>query len=382
VSKAAGLFFVSAFIRLSLGGCPLEPSPVPLPNVVPEILEKSFLSAAEVVRTLQESNLVPSVHFSVTYNQSLVFSQGFGSVDGLNTSNVPTLDTCYRLGSNTKLFTTLLMLQLEEQGLLDLDDSILKYWPSFSMRSPWPGSTIEQITFRQLASHMAGLPRECPCLSWSENACPFSTFEMLHRLQEEWLILYPDERPNYSNLGFALLGNILGSIVLNSSGFSLSLKRKDDLDNFTAAFEQAVTERILQPLNMSSTSFSYEGAGCLAKGFMDLIPAPIFELGWMSPAGQIYSSSRDVSKFLSFIFQTLTEHGKTGSSTVLKPEKLREWQLPRYINTDQASGFGIPWEFASVSSTKLWARGKGGYVPGYTSEIIIIPSQLLGIRSI
>jgi CubicO group peptidase (beta-lactamase class C family) len=93
---------------------------------------------------------------------------------------------------------------MRDNGLIDsLDDPLSKYNPDFSIKNPY-NVNRKDITWRQVASHMAGLPRECPCPS--DNNCSVTTEEVLKSLASETLILMPGTKPSYSNLGYGLIG--------------------------------------------------------------------------------------------------------------------------------------------------------------------------------
>ena len=84
-------------------------------------------------------------------------------------SGLPDGNTAYRIGSISKVFTTLLALFYRDQGLWHLDDVVEKYIPHFSVVNPF--RTRRGITLRQLASHMGGLSREAPCAGTYDNGC-------------------------------------------------------------------------------------------------------------------------------------------------------------------------------------------------------------------
>ena len=161
----------------------------------------------------------------------------------------PTPDTGFRIGSLTKIFTVIELLQLRDTGRLSLNDPVTRLLPNFTVRNPF--RTTDNITLRQLASHMSGLPREAPCSNIYNGGCDIPYDEMYKRLADISLIYPPGVMPLYSNLGFGLLGRAMEAFVNRS-------------------WEEYVKEGIVMPLNltMTGTKFSEEVVKKMAVGYI------------------------------------------------------------------------------------------------------------------
>ncbi len=123
----------------------------------------------------------------------------------------PNKNTGFRIGSITKVLTSLLTLVLRDEGFLSsLDDDVTKYLKEFSVKNPF--ATNRGITFRQLMSHMSGLPRESPCEDIFETGCSLSDEQIYKNLADFELLYPPGTQPLYSNLGFGLLGRTLEKV--------------------------------------------------------------------------------------------------------------------------------------------------------------------------
>ena len=163
----------------------------------------------------------------------------------------PTGDTGFRIGSITKVFTALMMLMWRDRGLLpSLDADITTYLPEFKIVNPY--QTQRGITFRQLASHMAGLPRNAPCKGIFTTGCNITDEQMYKNLATIELLQPPGSQPSYSNLGFGLLGRVL-----------------ERVRGPTATWEAQLRLAILDPLNMtnSGNKFTPEAMNKLAVGY-------------------------------------------------------------------------------------------------------------------
>ena len=104
---------------------------------------------------------IPGMSIVIVYDQDVLLAKGFGYAD-LEKKIPADPQTVYRTGSVTKAFTALMLMQLRDAGKLHLDDPIEKYLPEFKIKSRFPDA--RPATFRQVAAHYSGLPREAPML--------------------------------------------------------------------------------------------------------------------------------------------------------------------------------------------------------------------------
>jgi beta-lactamase class C len=185
----------------------------------------------------------------------------------------------FETGSVGKTFTTSLLAVLNEKKVLSLNDKVGKFRPDLSF--------AKNITLGQLASHTSGLPANP--FKLSELIGPKSIDKVLsfnHQNYEAYLAnitkVSRPSTPKYSNLGMALLGNILA-------------------DSLNLTYEQAVKELLLEPLGMldtHATANKYDACR-MAKGYSaggKLVPYLIWES--MEPAGMWFSTAQDLMVFL------------------------------------------------------------------------------------
>lgn len=170
-------------------------------------------------------------------------------------------------------------------SITSLDDDIKKYYREFSIINPF--QTERGITFRQLMSHMSGLPRNAPCQGIFDTGCNVSDAEMMRNIAGLSLMFPPGTQPAYSNLGFGLLGKVLTRVSIVPSW--------DDL----------LYRLVTQPLGMENTGNSFEhiDPDKLAVGYYpDGSVAKLIDIGWDASAGQCYSSTADLAKLMSLVF--------------------------------------------------------------------------------
>src|SRR5918993_3049521 len=140
---------------------------------------------------------LPAISIALVDDQQIVWAKGFGFADPQ--AKVPaTAETIYRVGSVSKLFTDIAVMQLVEQGKLDLDAPVARYLPGFRPRN----SSGKPVTLRQLMSHRSGLVREPPAGHYFDPDNP-SLARTVASLNQTALVYAPEARTKYSNAAIA-----------------------------------------------------------------------------------------------------------------------------------------------------------------------------------
>lgn len=194
---------------------------------------KTIISEFEnqLKKDLEDDNINTSISGAIVKGNEIIWSSAFGlsDIDSKAQANTATI---YRTGSISKSFTSFLMMQLVQEGTIELYEPIEKYLPEISKLNGYSDST--KITFQQLASHRSGLIRE-PNL---ENAAsgPIEEWEnkILLSIPKTSFQSKPGDRYSYSNIGFGILG--------------LALSRAAD-----KSFIEMVKGKIFKPLYMNSS---------------------------------------------------------------------------------------------------------------------------------
>jgi serine-type D-Ala-D-Ala carboxypeptidase/endopeptidase len=219
-----------------------------------------------------------------------------GKMSKANNSTVNE-NTIFAIGSNTKIFTTILLADMVQEGLIKLNDPVDKYLPSNVKVPQYNG---HKITIEDLATHTSGLPEfppnYCPGFakanpqSLEEQVKLMSctknyTFDRFYQgLSNTTIPREPGVKLEYSTFGLALLGNIL------------------TLKSNMSSYDELVAKRILNVLGMNSTSInlSDEQKSRLAIGHLLGRELPLLNLSNpMVPGGGLYSSGSDMLKFIS-----------------------------------------------------------------------------------
>ena len=194
------------------------------------------------VATAMKEMHVPGMSVSMVKNGSVIYTRGFGARN-LEKNLPATPDTLYGIGSCTKSFTALAIMQLAEQGKLNVQDSVGKHLP-FRL-----GSKENPIRIHHLLSMSSGIPNLglaevllSRAFGVDEKWVPASSFDdlMLHvNSAQQEIAAEPGIRYFYFNTGFTLLGEVVARVS-------------------KMPYEQYIGEKILKPLKMSRSTFLEE----------------------------------------------------------------------------------------------------------------------------
>jgi CubicO group peptidase (beta-lactamase class C family)/D-alanyl-D-alanine dipeptidase len=341
-------FTLLVFLGTMCGSCRsatdhgAAPASSPYAAVIPSI--EQFIAHE------MEDKELPAVSIALVDDQRIVWSKGFGSADP-KAKTPATAETVYRVGSVSKLFTDIAVMQLVEQGKLDLDAPITAYLPEFQPRN----SFGKPITLRQLMSHRAGLVRESPVGSYFDPTEPSLT-DTIASLNRTALVYEPGTRTKYSNAGIATVGYALERT--QGEPFAKYLKRA-----------------VLDPLGLKDSNFEPTAAlnARLAKAYMWTIDgrvfdAPTFQLG-IHPAGSMYTTVNDLGKFMSALF--------AGGGAALKPETVQQMWTPQFAKPGEKTGYGIGFRLGELDGHRQ--VGHGGAIYGFATSLSALPDDKLGV---
>jgi CubicO group peptidase (beta-lactamase class C family) len=303
---------------------------------------------------------IPGVSGAVVYDQQLLWSGGFGYAD-LARKAPAAADTIYSICSISKLFTSIAVMQQRDAGKLRLDDPVSKHLPWFSIHKTAPQKA--EITIEGLLTHASGLPRESDYPYWTGPDFRFPTREEVMARISSQETLYPAETYfQYSNLGLTLAGEVVAAV----SG---------------EPYPEYVQRHILNPLGLAATSPEMpekHRGGRLATGYSALMrdgqrqPLPFFQVRGIAPAAGFASTAEDLARFASWQFRIL---GKDGNE-VLHANTLREMHRIHWIEPDFETAYGLG--FAVWRSDAKQFVGHGGSCPGYRTQILMKPDELVG----
>lgn len=264
-----------------LSGCGAASPPPPPPTAAqPAGQEPADLTRADVdawldgyVPAVLDREDIPGASVAVVHDGEVVTARGFGWADREQREPVDPEQTLFRVGSVSKVFTATAVMQLVEQGEVDLDAPVSDY-VDVDLERP--------VTLRHLLSHTGGFEEKVEGLIQGPDA-EVDLGEALTTDPPEQ-IYEPGTVPAYSNYGNALAGLVVEEV----SG---------------EPFEEYLATHVLAPAGMASSSFAQplppELADRLALGYPDATSAPVpFEVVGTPPAGALTSSAHDMAGFM------------------------------------------------------------------------------------
>jgi CubicO group peptidase (beta-lactamase class C family) len=281
-------------------------------------------------------------------------------------------DTVFRIGSVTKPFTAVAVMQLYEQGLLDLDAPANDYLRGYELIPAHQG--FGPATVRDLLTHTAGIAevqrvRDLlhPEAGPFEGRPPILSVragEPMPSLTEYYrrglrVVVEPGTSFAYSNPGFATLGQIVEDV----SGIAL---------------DRYFRERIFEPLGMADTDLvrSDRVTSRLATGYalgrhgVTAVP----DRDWIGAGGGgIYSTARDIARFA----VALTGGGAGQRGSILEPATLSMMFEPHYQPDPRMPGWGLGFARGEAGGHRL--VGHDGILPGFNSTLLMAPDDGLAV---
>lgn len=274
-----------------------------------------------------------------------IYHQSFGVAD--RAFNIPLRnDTRYRIASITKAFTAVLILQLYEQGKLDLHATIKTYLPTYT------GDGAERVTVHHLLNHTSGIQNIDTITSYQEalkNGIehyqrPFTTDELVARYCSGKLVHDVGKVFDYNNGEYLILGKIIEKVTGKT-------------------YEDVLKERILGPLGMSDSGmlYQYEIVKSLSPTyfFRDdqkamINDMPVYIENWYA-AGAVYSTTADLLKFSKALY----------GSKLLKPETLRMMLTPGLDDY----GYGVWIRSMEIGGKQYRYAHRPGSIMGANGEL-------------
>jgi len=259
-------------------------------------------------------------------------------------------DTVFEIGSVTKVFTSLLLADMVERGVVALTDPVAEYLPK-EVRVPGHGG--KAITLQELATHTSGLPREPTNLKPKDVNNRFADYtvaQLYHLLSGYSLTRDPGAEFEYSNLGVGLLGH--------------ALARRAGV-----GYEELVRSRITTPLGMKSTAITLtpEMRARLAPGHNgEFAQVPSFDDPTLAGAGSLRSSASDMLTFLA----AQLGFAKTPLAQAV------EFTLTARHPTG-SSGDALGWDVSTQHGRKIVWHNGGTF--GYSSFVGFVPKTRVGV---
>ncbi len=310
---------------------------------------------------------VPGMAVGIIKDGKLVYAKGYG-VRELGKPAQVDADTLFQIGSNTKAFTAAALALLIDEGKIHWDDKVIDYLPQFRMQDPY---VTREFTIRDLLTHRSGLGMGAGDLMFFPTT-DFSRDEIIHGLRFLKPVSGFRSKFDYDNLLYMVAGQIIPAVTGKS-------------------WEDFVTERILDPLQMRPCAASYSRISdrsdvaaphVVIQGELKAIP--VLDMDAVGPAGTINCSINGMAKWL----QTQLAAGKTPTGKQLFSAERGEemWSMNTIVPVSPLfatmyhthfSGYALGWGVQDLLGYKKVAHTGG--VLGSVTWVAMIPELQLGV---
>ena len=331
---------------------------------------------ASIDRTFEEYRLdahVPGLVYGIVADGRLAHVRSLG-VQDLETNRPVTSDTLFRIASMTKAFTALAILKLRDDGSLLLDAPAEDYLPELRGWK-YPTQDSPRIRVRDLLNHTAGFVTDDP---WGDRQTPLPEAEFTRMLEAGVpFTRAPGTAMEYSNLGYAMLGRIVGN-----------LSRQP--------YKDYVERTLLRPLGMAASGFEVEKAPLplRALGYRweddQWRQEPPLAHGSFGAMGGLQTSAAEYAKYVAWLLSAWPARDGADSGPVRR-SSVRELAQgsnfprlrPRFGRSGadacrQATAYGMGMIVAVDCDLGLTLSHGGGY-PGYGSHVLLLPEHGIGI---
>jgi CubicO group peptidase (beta-lactamase class C family) len=335
-------------------------------------IKNAFPGIRKIYEDYAHANHIPGLAYGVVVGDSLVLAGGVGIIN-TRTQEPSSTQALYRIASMTKSFTAMAILKLRDEGKLKLTDAAAQYIPEMK-NFEYLTEDATPITIQNLLTMTAGFPEDNP---WGDRQLQDTDQELLDFLKGGVSFSsHPGQQFEYSNLGYAILGNIITRI----SGMP---------------YQKYITQNILQPLGMTHTLWEYADADTtlLVHGYRwedeRLKDEPMLHDGAYGAMGGLITSIDDFSKYLSFHLRAWPPRNGEQKGP-LKRSSIREMHkpfMPRLF-ADAKSADGTPCPVLVGYGYGLGYRqdckgivriSHSGGLPGFGSEYRFYPDYGVGV---
>lgn len=291
----------------------------------------------------QFKNLETGATALVARKGQIIYKKAFGMAN--LEYNIPMqMDNIFRIGSITKQFTAVAILQLMEKGKLSLQDSINKFIPDYPNQG-------YKITIEHLLTHTSGIRSYTNMKDFeTKMTLDLKPTELIEFFKKEPMEFAPGTKWNYNNSGYFLLGYIIEKV----SG---------------KTYPQYIEENFFKPLGMNHSLYGSDlkivnnRASAYEKDSTGFINAPYLNMNQPYAAGSIQSTVEDLFKW----------HQAVHAYKLVKKESL-EKAFTKYKLTDgKETDYGYGWGLSDIQGSPT--IGHGGGIPGFLTQSIYLPKE-------
>jgi CubicO group peptidase (beta-lactamase class C family) len=305
----------------------------------------------------------PGLAIAIVEGNRLVYAHGFG-VKRLGRGDPITTRSLFHMASITKTFVATSLMQLVENGRVDLDAPVVRYLPYFRMAD----ERYRTITVRQMVTHSSGMP-DVDDYEWDKPQYDDGSLERYVRgLSDRVLLFAPGDRFRYSNMAFEILGDVIAKVARQS-------------------FDDYVQDQILTPLRMKDSTLLVRRADArlLTWGHeLDAderpVPSRVFPYNRIhSPSSNLHSNVLDMARWA---IANMNDGELDGRRILQASTHALMWQRSRDLGgpapaPSSPSPVGISWLLGEYRGTAM--VGHSGGDTGYATDLAMLPEKKIAV---
>lgn len=337
-------------------------------------IQSAIAQFDEIFEAHRQNRKIPGLAYGIVVDSQLVHANAFGTVD-LENNRPASIATDFRIASMTKSFTAMAILKLRDEGKLSLEDPVTKFIPEMAQIT-YLTQDAAPIDIENLLTMTAGFPEDN---AWGDRQLSESD-QMLMDLVKQGVTFsnVPSYQYEYSNLGYALLGNIISKVA----GIS---------------YQQYLKENIFLPLGMKNTYWEIDSvpANQLAIGYRwedeKYTLEPMLHDGSFGSMGGLITTIEDFSKYVSFHLSAWPPRNTSDNGPV-KRSSLREMHTPQFVRfapsatnyKGEACPYTVGYGYGLSINKNCEFRiriSHGGALPGFGSNYMFFPAYGIGIMA-
>lgn len=295
----------------------------------------------------QREYQTPGIAVAIRYKGELLLNAAYGHAN-VRTKAPLTSNHLIRIASQSKMFTAVAVLQLQEQGKLKIDEPIAKYlkWLNDHTDKRW-----QNVTVRQVLSHGAGITRDSVDGDFWSLDKPFpSKTQLKDIILDNELVIDNNVQLKYSNIGYGLLGLLIEKVSRTT-------------------YARYVNQHIISPLKLKNTYVDYKpvlkeqlasGYGRASRGNNRQYLRPI-ATGALVGATGFCSTAADISRFVEAL--------AIGSGELLNDESKKEMQRSQWkVSESQTEEYGLGLIIDTINGQRF--MGHSGGFPGHVTRTV------------
>lgn len=298
---------------------------------------------------------LPGISVVITQGDKTIYEKNFGYAD-LDSNKKITSKTLFELGSNSKAFTALGVLKLEQDGLIKLNDPITKYISWLQMKYQGMAATV---TIEELLHHTSGIPSYTIAIIPEANDGDKTAIEKtVRKLAGIELSNKPGSKHTYATINY----DVLGLLIEKVSG---------------EKYEDYIEKNVLKPMGLNST-YMYKSKielSNMSKGYkIEFSKLKNYEAPSYSgnkPAGYIISNSEDMAAWMKI--QLGTSKLSSFDSKLIEASHIPNQNLN---NTENDMRYAAGWYIYDNNGPEIFHSGSN---PNYSSHIVLRPEEKLGV---